>query len=568
MSSERGVGRDAFAEPEGSTAGRGCRTKLSTSRVSYSRHNRNISSCFRLTFRPPRWSLVSAETRELDLSSALEQLVATHEILRTTFVLAGSCTRVPQQAIRDDLAPAWQTLELACDSALEDLLRDEAAALDPEHGPALRGALVTLAHRRVRAGADRECRSFLDGASMLLMLRDLQNQSGAAAGDAEPLQYADYAAWRGEVLEDESADGDAARSWWEQDADRRAPQLLFGRPVAAGGVTDRLLLSGAERGRASAPAKVECHAGSSRRPAPTLSSPAFPPKASSRWRCCPTGAQVQRLADALAGLPRWAPSGLGSTPRPPSPSRSTRCVRRARSDAQRWQDYASAEQLFTGTRAAIGFSSYETSLEGVRRITAAAGSLALEFVALALGDNLSCELVHDPEAYDAVGCRAGRHLLLGTGLERRRRSAQPVAESALLGSEQRQAVLALSDGGVAPVPARCSSRVRVARGRDSRELGGHAVAGSASPTYSELNAAANRLCAPAAEASAMAGARRSPCASIGRSGRSRRALLGILSSAPPSSRSTSTPSSGWPISSSDGARHTGTAARSPAGVRR
>src|SRR5258706_3999028 len=83
---------------------------------------------------------------ETDLRSALEQVVSRHEILRTTFVRVAGM-RVPQQAIRDALPPAWTSSVLPADDRLDpfldSLLREEAAAPHTEQGPILRAAPPT-----------------------------------------------------------------------------------------------------------------------------------------------------------------------------------------------------------------------------------------------------------------------------------------------------------------------------------------------------------------------------------------------------------------------------------------
>ena len=179
--------------------------------------------------------LVADSVSEAELQSALDQLVSRYEILRTTFGRRAGM-RVPQQVISDELPVAWTT---DTSGELDALFREESVALDVERGPVLRAALTTLASskRALVLTAPAAC---LDGASMTKLLDELARLVAGNAEVEEPLQYADYAEWRRQLLDDEGPDAKAARTWWGQDDGRRAPQLLFGHPAGEGRARTRL----------------------------------------------------------------------------------------------------------------------------------------------------------------------------------------------------------------------------------------------------------------------------------------------------------------------------------------
>ncbi|HLL83285.1 MAG TPA: condensation domain-containing protein, partial [Longimicrobium sp.] len=149
------------------------------------------------------------------LARALADLVARHEVLRTTFPLAGehpiqriaepSAFPLPELDLRP-LAPAEREAALGA-FAREELSRP----FDLGAGPLVRGHLVRLdADTHVLLLAFHH--AIFDGASLEVLARELATlYEGSATEDgarppALPLQYADYALWQrrwlqGEVLE-------------------------------------------------------------------------------------------------------------------------------------------------------------------------------------------------------------------------------------------------------------------------------------------------------------------------------------------------------------------------------
>ena len=167
------------------------------------------------------------------LAAALNEVVAAHEILRTTFARQAGM-RFPLQVVHGELAHEWQTVDRSKvpaeeqASALAELL--SAAAARPwnlEQGEVLRALLVRLASDRhlLVLSTPSLC---ADGGSIATIATEcLRRYAGEDVGP-EPLQYADYAEWQHELLAGENEDAAAARQFWaEQSEGRSSPDVPF-----------------------------------------------------------------------------------------------------------------------------------------------------------------------------------------------------------------------------------------------------------------------------------------------------------------------------------------------------
>jgi amino acid adenylation domain-containing protein len=442
------------------------------------------------------------------LRQALDEVVARHESLRTTFVQpAGMLT--PQQVIGADSARAWTLDEMPSaagladgGAALRELMDSEAErALDLEHGPLVR---VLLAG----AGEDSAlllltaCAACADTTSLLAMLDELCASYRGAELEPEPIQYADYAEWRHELMGGEEPEVQDGRAFWREDAGDRPvpPRILFAQaahgtraasaPLDLGGVALDDLQRAADGAGATAAIFLEAawHALLARMSGVSELLLAG-------W--CDGRAQPD-LAQAIGAYEQ------------PAPIRS-RCqetttfaeildqVRRARAVAVRWQDCASAEDLAAlAEQAAAGWAFHSTGTVSApaRRVLALRMPAGASRLALTLYGNeseLAGELRYDPQAVseqDARELTARFATLLSSAIAD---PSQPVAQLAILDEQERARLLstAAADAGAtgaqAPVHERFEQQARLTPDRPA------VVGASGSLSYAELDAAANRL---------------------------------------------------------------------------
>ena len=172
------------------------------------------------------------------LARALAELLAQHEILRTSFQRLPGLT-VPLQVIqppaplslpRDDLADLSPTEQTASLADLWQRFRQQPCSLS--EGPALRVQLVRLAEQQhlLLLALPALC---ADARGLELLVHAIA-QAYASATREEVLQYADFAQWQHELLAAE--EGALGRAYWREQARglRPAPLLPLERPGGAG----------------------------------------------------------------------------------------------------------------------------------------------------------------------------------------------------------------------------------------------------------------------------------------------------------------------------------------------
>ncbi|MBX3328846.1 MAG: amino acid adenylation domain-containing protein [Nitrospira sp.] len=166
------------------------------------------------------------------LKQAVNAAVVRHEVFRTLFCREPG-VKVPLQVIVEDSKPAWETSELqAADTATQaakrkELLEDHRChTIDWEEGPLLRCTLCRL--------SDREHWLLMSLPAMCADTRTLRNLAGEiAAGygvvsrpeaEQELVQYAQFAEWQNELLEEE--DAVKGRQFWRDTLTDSAPITL------------------------------------------------------------------------------------------------------------------------------------------------------------------------------------------------------------------------------------------------------------------------------------------------------------------------------------------------------
>jgi amino acid adenylation domain-containing protein len=151
---------------------------------------------------------IEGDFDEGTLRESLRVIIARHEILRTTYHV-GAEIDVPFQVIEAEAQArvAWREVEAGASdedarrAALAALLREEATqGIDLTRGPVVRAALLRL------GASDRILVLTLPAlAADATTLGNIYEELSGADSDAEPLQYADYAAGQEELLEAEHA---------------------------------------------------------------------------------------------------------------------------------------------------------------------------------------------------------------------------------------------------------------------------------------------------------------------------------------------------------------------------
>ncbi|MGE0127959.1 MAG: amino acid adenylation domain-containing protein [Blastocatellales bacterium] len=178
--------------------------------------------------------LIEGDLRAESLKTALEKIVARHEILRTTFYRP-SGVRFPFQVIADEGAPSWREADLSGlrsdqrEARIEELYREERSrTFDFEQGPLFHATLLALSEDRqaLLLTLPSLC---ADAWTLGNLAREISHFYGACFQDQPapeaPLQYVDYAEWQHELSETEDADASSGREYWYRQAVSSLPTL-------------------------------------------------------------------------------------------------------------------------------------------------------------------------------------------------------------------------------------------------------------------------------------------------------------------------------------------------------
>jgi amino acid adenylation domain-containing protein len=443
------------------------------------------------------------------LQESLDGAVARHEILRTKFVQPAGM-RTPQQVIGAYSAPAWSLDQEPSAAALIDggaalgklMTREAGRGFDLERGPLAR-ALLAGAGEQSPVLLLTVCDACADATSLLLLVRELCESYRGAEISPDPVQFADYAEWRHELITgDEAEVGDGLAFWRADAADRPVPpRILFANQMVPAGTLRAATpldladvgLDELQREAVGAGVTVSVFLESAWHTLLARMSGASELLVAG-W--CDGRAQAD-LAQAVG--PYEQPAPICS--RFQDATTFTEIldqVRRSRSVAARWQDCGAAEDLAAvGGQAAAGWAFHfiEPVQLPARRVLALRLPPSPTPILLALRGSeadLTGELEYDAARVPDDDARelAGRFVTL-----LRSAAADPslaVAELAILRGDERQRLLAGSgrdsvSGSRTPVHEQFEEQARLAPDRPA------AIGASESLTYAELDAAANRL---------------------------------------------------------------------------
>jgi amino acid adenylation domain-containing protein len=418
----------------------------------------------------------------------LEQIVASQEILRTTFVQPPGM-RTRNQVVHDTLALEWS--ERA--GEVEGLAASEAERpFDLERGPLLRAllcpsdpaVLVLTAHAAIA-----------DAPSLLSIVDAIVEP---VAEMPEPVQYADYAEWRHSLVAGEEPGSDDGRAFWNGALEEPPPppRLLFGRwQASAAGSPGAIAVELGDE------LLNELHTAAA---GAAVTAAAFLEAA---WhallaRC--SGASELAVVHWLDGRVQLDLLGAIGPYAQPAPLRSRLepqttfaelidRVGRGILEATRWQDHASAAELALLVEAVpVGFALTEAPAP-TRSATPPLPAQPLLLHCVIADEVPRLTLHYDRAVFDEPDAAdlAARYL---TVLARAAADpAQPIGRLAIVEPAERARLLSAA---VAPAPARpippVHKRFEAQVGRIGAQPAVVASTGEAL-TYAELNARANRL---------------------------------------------------------------------------
>jgi amino acid adenylation domain-containing protein len=438
---------------------------------------------------------LDADTSSDELRGRLEALVARHETLRTTFVTPTGARAPVAQRVHDRLEPGWDTLsggeDLLIDRAARDgALAREATRVDPQGGPSIRALLVEP------AGGNRALLLTALAASADPRSLDLLGHELLAApnpqSQADPIQHADYAEWRHELLTGDDPDAARGRSFWASTVEETHREtLLFGTREHRSGAhatvpvrieldpRDQELLSRSETG-AELFIDGAWHALLARLTGATELLTAE----------LVDGRSQPDLEDAIGPYAQAAAIRL-------SIGADTRFVElvdhlaRVRADARRWLDHAVEADLSRLADGAVaGFDATAASADtALPLLSATAMGCPIELRWLG---GATLELRYDPAFYDACDAEdVSRQftMLLGAALAD---PSQPLGALPLLDDAARAEIYALGGGGQPAGGSDCVHHRFERQAVDTPDLVALAGDGVAI-TFRELNERANRL---------------------------------------------------------------------------
>jgi amino acid adenylation domain-containing protein len=464
-----------------------------------------------------------------ELRQGIRGAVQRHEILRTAFPQTAGL-RARTQVIRDSPEFEWITRAEPVESEpgwLAGVLATEAERpFDLDRGPLVRALLIGAGEDPglVVLSAHAAC---ADAASLAIVLREAIGGGGLSP---DPVQYADYAQWRHELITGEEPETNDADTFWRANADAPVDRarLLFERRATDGtehsgmsrvsvNLEAETVSAAAERYGATEPQVLEAAwhaliAKCTRRGELVLAG----------WS---DGRSQPDLEDAVGPYQQPLPLPCRIDPETTF-SEVLDQIGRAREQAATWQDYASAKSLQVVLRAAsAGFAALE--FDGLDPVVATPPAGVSSLLLLrTTGDRRVAELWYDTnrhEALDATALAAGlRALLTGARADPER----PVLELGLCDESEQAELLALAAGQPSLPEAATAVHEQFERQADLTPDAPAVADAAGSLSYMELDRATNQLAALLRELGVAPGDTVAIC--MERSTRLLAAVLGVM----------------------------------------
>jgi amino acid adenylation domain-containing protein len=168
-----------------------------------------------------------------DVTLAIEQLVARHEILRTIYVRQPGMT-YPFQVVLEESPPAIGLLDLKEQpqseqtSKLNELfVAAQVASQGPEGAPVVTANVVALSSDRYALVLSLPAMS-ADRSSLNILAQELEQLAGHtnAASESEALRYAQFAQWQNDLLEGTDEHAREGLQFWNQHSGEDQPLLI------------------------------------------------------------------------------------------------------------------------------------------------------------------------------------------------------------------------------------------------------------------------------------------------------------------------------------------------------
>ena len=166
------------------------------------------------------------------LESALHQLVARHEILRTVYVRQPGM-KFPFQVVLESADPSFRVTDLSSLSQdeqskqFEQLFRKEyVRTVPPESGPVLAATVATCGSNRCALILSLSAMA-VDVGSLHVLVRELEQLvTGTPTADTgeEPLRYVQFAQWQNDLVDGDDENAGKGREFWKTNAND-APAL-------------------------------------------------------------------------------------------------------------------------------------------------------------------------------------------------------------------------------------------------------------------------------------------------------------------------------------------------------
>ncbi|PCN46334.1 hypothetical protein B9C88_02170 [Brevibacillus laterosporus] len=152
-----------------------------------------------ISYNMPNAMLLDGEIDRERIEKTFQQLIARHEILRTSFELVGG---EPIQRVHKEVPFALEYVQVANEEEAEGIIRDFTRMFDLQSAPLLRVGLIQLAYDRHVLLFDMH-HIISDGTSMNVLIQEFASLYQGEVLPTQRIQYKDYASWQQKQMKSE-----------------------------------------------------------------------------------------------------------------------------------------------------------------------------------------------------------------------------------------------------------------------------------------------------------------------------------------------------------------------------